>query len=80
MIKTKLRVNMDNSCLYQKPYPPEYDFASYPADQCCNEPGFRKKSPTLCIIVIVPDQQLSHTELISITYHSHTLRLNTTKV
>ena len=31
MIKTKLGVDMSNSHLYQKPYPLEFNFISYPA-------------------------------------------------
>ena len=30
-IKSKLGVDMGGSRLYQKPYPPEFDFVSYPA-------------------------------------------------
>ena len=30
-IKIKLGVDMGSSRLYQKPYPPEFDFVSYPA-------------------------------------------------
>jgi len=30
-IKSKLGVDMGSTCLYQKPYPPEFDFISYPA-------------------------------------------------
>ena len=30
-IKSKLGVDMGSSRLYQKPYPPEFDFVSYPA-------------------------------------------------
>jgi hypothetical protein len=30
-IKSKLGVDMGTSCLYQKPYPSEFDFISYPA-------------------------------------------------
>ena len=32
IIKSKLGVDLGSSCLYQKPYPPEFDFVSYPTD------------------------------------------------
>ena len=32
-IKSKLGVDMGNLCLYQKSYPPEFDFVSYSAGQ-----------------------------------------------
>ena len=31
VLKNKLGIDMGSSCLYQKPYPPEFDFVSYPA-------------------------------------------------
>jgi len=31
VLKTKLGIDMGSSCLYQKPYPLEFDFISYPA-------------------------------------------------
>jgi hypothetical protein len=31
VLKTKLGIDMSSSRLYQKPYPPEFDFVSYPA-------------------------------------------------
>ena len=31
VLKSKLRIDMDGSRLYQKSYPPEFDFVSYPA-------------------------------------------------
>ena len=31
VLKTKLGIDMGSSRLYQKPYPPEFDFVSYPA-------------------------------------------------
>ena len=31
VLKTKLGIDMCSSRLYQKPYPPEFDFVSYPA-------------------------------------------------
>ena len=31
IIKSKLSVDLGSSCLYQKLYPPEFDFVSYPA-------------------------------------------------
>ena len=30
VIKSKLEVDMGSSCLYQKSYPPKFDFVSYP--------------------------------------------------
>ena len=31
VLKSKLGIDMGGSRLYQKPYPPEFDFVSYPA-------------------------------------------------
>ena len=31
VLKSKLGIDMGGSCLYQKPFPPEFDFVSYPA-------------------------------------------------
>ena len=31
VLKNKLGIDMGSSCLYQKPYPPKFDFVSYPA-------------------------------------------------
>jgi len=31
VLKSKLGIDMGGSRLYQKPYPPEFDFISYPA-------------------------------------------------
>ena len=31
VLKNKLGIDTGSSCLYQKPYPPEFDFVSYPA-------------------------------------------------
>ena len=41
-MKTKLGENMDNSGLYQKPYPAEFDLVSFPAGWCV--PNFVKFS------------------------------------
>ena len=40
VIKSKLGVDMGSSHLYQEPYPPEFDFVSYPAGWCV--PEFKK--------------------------------------
>ena len=42
VMKTKLGVNMDNSRLYQKPYPSEFDLVFFPAGWCV--PDFVKFS------------------------------------
>ena len=42
VLKNNLGIDMGSSCLYQKPYPPEFDFVSYPA-------GWRV-SETACIL------------------------------
>jgi len=34
VMKTKLGVDMDNSSLYPKPYPPGFDLVSFPAGWC----------------------------------------------
>ena len=34
MFKTKLRVDMGRSHLYQKPYPDDFDLVSYPVGRC----------------------------------------------
>jgi len=37
MLKAKLGIDLGSSRLYQKPYPLEFDFVSYPAGRCIPE-------------------------------------------
>ena len=37
MLKAKLGIDLGSSRLYQKPYPLEFDFVSYPAGWCIPE-------------------------------------------